>query len=48
MVAITIREYPDEQYNARVYRQRCKKCGELGELDVDQGTYVDSISYRIK
>ncbi|CAG7558062.1 unnamed protein product [Fusarium equiseti] len=48
MVAITIRQYPDDQYNARVYNQRCALCEEPGEPKVDEISYVDRVSYRIK
>ena len=46
-VPITIREYPDKKYNARVYRQRCKSCNKLGELILDD-SYAERVAYRLK
>lgn len=43
-IAIRIRMYPDRQYNARVYHQRCKKCERLGELDLDD-SYAERVVY---
>jgi hypothetical protein len=31
VIPITIRYYANHQYNARVYKQRCKRCDSLGE-----------------
>jgi hypothetical protein len=49
-IAITIRMYPGAEYNARVYKQRCRSCNALGDLllDRDGGSYADRVSYRIK
>lgn len=47
-IAITIREYPDQRYNARVYRQRCKGCEGLGRLKLDKDSYVQRITYRLR
>lgn len=46
-IAITIRMYPEQRYNARVYRQRCKGCGSLGQPFPDD-SYADRIAYRLK
>lgn len=49
-IAITIRMYPGAEYNARVYKQRCRRCGALGDLSLerDGGSYADRVAYRIK
>ncbi|KAF2859103.1 hypothetical protein K470DRAFT_259132 [Piedraia hortae CBS 480.64] len=47
-VAITIRLYPNERYNARVYNQRCKKCMTLGRPTIDENVYVERVVYRLK
>ncbi len=46
-VAITIREYSDERYNARVYYQSCKSCETPVEPELDH-SYVQRVAYRIK
>jgi hypothetical protein len=48
VVAIHIRQFDDNSYNADVFGQRCKKCNKLGVLAVNQPSYVDRISYRLK
>lgn len=47
MVAITIRMYPNDRYNARVYYQRCKGCNRLSKPLLNN-TYAERIAYRIK
>jgi len=47
VIAITIRHYPEQRYNARVYHQHCKRCGFLGYPTLDK-TYSERVSYRIK
>lgn len=47
-VAIYIRGYPGNGYNAVVYNQRCESCQELGQLTLDEASYVDRVSYRLK
>lgn len=46
-IAITIRMYPGQQYNARVYHQRCKNCNTVGRPVLD-GSYAERVSYWIK
>ncbi|EAW08789.1 3CxxC-type zinc finger protein [Aspergillus clavatus NRRL 1] len=46
-IAITIRMYPGEKYNARVYHQRCKDCNWLSRPILD-ASYADRVAYRIK
>lgn len=46
-IAITIRMYPSERYNARVYYQRCKKCDRLSKPKVDD-SYAERVAYRLK
>ncbi|OBT50138.1 hypothetical protein VE04_09411 [Pseudogymnoascus sp. 24MN13] len=47
IIAITIRMYSEQQYNARVYHQRCKGCGSLGQPFPDD-SYAKRIAYRLK
>lgn len=47
MIAITIRLYPGQMYNARVYHQRCKSCNKLSRPTLDQ-SYAERVSYWIK
>jgi hypothetical protein len=47
-VAIVIRGYPGNEYNAAVYYQRCRSCNELGALDLDDNSYVERVAYRLK
>lgn len=47
-VAIMIRGYPGNQYNAVVFNQRCKSCEQLGTFSLDQTSYVDRVAYRLK
>ncbi|KAI3317245.1 zinc-binding domain-containing protein [Xylariaceae sp. AK1471] len=46
-VAITIRLYPQNKYNARIYHQHCKRCGSVSKPTLDH-TYADRVSYRIR
>jgi len=47
-IAISIRLYPEKQYNARVYRQRCKQCQRLGRAVLDENSYAERIAYRLR
>ncbi|KAH8699374.1 zinc-binding domain-containing protein [Phaeosphaeriaceae sp. PMI808] len=47
-VAILIRGYPEDGYNAIVFNQRCESCDRLGTLTLDEKSYVDRVSYRLK
>ena len=47
-VAILIRGYPKNGYNAVVFNQRCKSCNRLGTLTLDKESYVDRVTYRLK
>lgn len=47
-VAIVIRAYGKKGYNAVVYNQRCETCDNLGQIDLDESSYVDRVSYRLK
>lgn len=41
--------YPGAEYNARVYKQRCRRCNALGELFLENGgSYAERVAYRIK
>jgi hypothetical protein len=46
-IAITIRMYPGDRYNARVYYQSCRACGRLSKPELDD-SYAERIAYRIK
>jgi len=48
IVAILILKYPDGGYNAHVFKHRCKSCNKLGALTLDEQSYVDRVSYRLK
>lgn len=45
-VAITVRMYQGQRYNARVYHQRCKRCKSLSRPKLDN-SYAERVSYRI-
>lgn len=48
-IAITIRLYPNSnEYNARVWHQRCESCDQLGRLFLDEGSYAERVAYRLK
>ena len=47
-VAILIRGYPMNGYNAVVFNQRCRACNRLGTLVLDEKSYVDRVAYRLK
>jgi len=46
-IAITIRMYEGERYNARVYHQRCKMCNMLSKPTLDD-SYAERVAYRLK
>ncbi|KAL4782733.1 zinc-binding domain-containing protein [Aspergillus varians] len=46
-VAITIRMYPGDKYNARVYHQRCRQCKWVSRPGLDR-SYAERIVYRLK
>ena len=51
VIAITIRMYPGEQYNARVYYQRCKECRRLCKPILSpefKDSYAERVAYRLK
>ena len=47
LIAITIRMYAEQRYNARVYHQRCKGCECLSQPFPDD-SYAERIAYRLK
>jgi DNA-directed RNA polymerase subunit RPC12/RpoP len=47
MIAITIRLYRDQRYDAVVWQQRCQHCDSVGQPMLD-GTYAERIAYRLK
>ncbi|KAI9373340.1 zinc-binding domain-containing protein, partial [Aspergillus egyptiacus] len=48
VIAVTIRMYPGNRYNARVYHQRCKTCQGVFRPKVDGETYAERIFYRLQ
>ncbi|KAF2759853.1 hypothetical protein EJ05DRAFT_509545 [Pseudovirgaria hyperparasitica] len=47
-VAILIRGFSNNGYNAEVFGQRCKSCNNLGLLELDEESYVERVAYRVK
>jgi hypothetical protein len=47
LIAITIRMYTEQIYNARVYHQRCKSCGSVSQPFPDD-SYAERLAYRLK
>jgi hypothetical protein len=47
-VAMLIRGYPKNGYNAVVFNQRCKVCNQLGTLLLNKEAYIDRVGYRLK
>jgi hypothetical protein len=47
-VALLIRGYAGNGYNAVVFNQRCKSCDTLGIFDLDKTSYIERVSYRIQ
>ncbi|KAL2836863.1 zinc-binding domain-containing protein [Aspergillus pseudoustus] len=47
-IAITIRMYPRQRYNARVYHQRCRNCNAVGRLVLDATCYAERVTYWLK
>jgi hypothetical protein len=48
MVAISIRGYPGNGYNAVVFNQRCMACKRLGSFTLDVESYIGRVAYRLK
>ncbi|EJP61606.1 uncharacterized protein BBA_09449 [Beauveria bassiana ARSEF 2860] len=46
-IAVTIRQFPGNEYNAEVYHQRCLKCNWLSKPKLDD-SYADRVAYRLK
>ncbi|KAK4221101.1 zinc-binding domain-containing protein [Podospora fimiseda] len=49
-VAITIRqlESPVYSYNATVFNQKCKSCQSLGELELNEDSYIERVIHRLR
>ncbi|KAK6823656.1 diacylglycerol kinase catalytic domain-containing protein [Apiospora arundinis] len=47
MVAIVIRKYAEQRYDAVVFNQRCKSCNTLGTFRLDENSYIERVSYRL-
>ena len=48
MVAILIKGYPGNGYNAVVFNQRCASCNRLGTMTLDNNSYIERVAYRLK
>ncbi|KAK2035844.1 hypothetical protein LZ31DRAFT_306596 [Colletotrichum somersetense] len=46
-VAIVIRGYHGNGYNAVVFSQRCMSCKKLGSFTLNKQSYVEQIAYRL-
>lgn len=46
-IAISIRLFDDELYNAIVWHQRCQNCDSIGKLKLDVQSYVERVVYRL-
>lgn len=47
-VAILIRGFFENGYNAVLYNQRCEVCNELGMLTLDEKSYVERVAHESK
>ncbi|KAI0147336.1 zinc-binding domain-containing protein [Xylariaceae sp. FL1272] len=47
-MAISIRFYGKDEYNARVWHQRCRECDHLADPQQHEESYVERVVYRIK
>ncbi|KAI6080221.1 zinc-binding domain-containing protein [Hypoxylon rubiginosum] len=47
-VAILIRGFSGNGYNAVVFNQRCQSCNKLGTLTLDETSYVERVAHRLK
>ena len=43
-----MRRYGVNEYNAVVFNQRCRDCNSLGNLTLDESSYVERVAYRLK
>ncbi|KAK2056358.1 hypothetical protein LY76DRAFT_518606, partial [Colletotrichum caudatum] len=48
MVAIVIKGYHGNGYNATVFNQRCSSCDALGNFTLDEQSYIERVAYRLK
>ncbi|KAF9085139.1 hypothetical protein BGX23_009920 [Mortierella sp. AD031] len=46
-IAVSIRLYVHDQYNARIHHQRCRVCDALSRPTLDADTYGERVSYRL-
>ncbi|KAK3903720.1 zinc-binding domain-containing protein [Staphylotrichum tortipilum] len=47
-IAIRIRGFRDNGYDAVVFKQRCRTCEKLGVMRIDENSYVERVAYRLK
>ncbi|KAI0841845.1 zinc-binding domain-containing protein [Hypoxylon sp. FL0890] len=47
-VAIQIKGYSGNGYNATVYSQRCRSCNTFGVFTLDENSYIERVAYRLK
>jgi hypothetical protein len=48
MIGIVIHRFPNNGYNAVVFKQRCKSCTKLGTLRLNEKSYVERVTYRLR
>ncbi|KAF1933787.1 uncharacterized protein M421DRAFT_416142 [Didymella exigua CBS 183.55] len=48
IVAVWIKRHARNHYSAVVYNQKCRTCGFLGHLKMDEECYTERVAYRLK
>jgi len=47
-IAIQIRGFRDNTYDAVVFKQRCRTCENLGTMHINENSYIERVAYRLK
>jgi len=47
-IAIRIRGFRDNTYDAVVFKQRCRACQHLGAMHINENSYIERVAYRLK
>lgn len=47
-IAMTIREYPGCEYNAKVFHQRCAECNSISRPEGVEESYVARVAWRLR
>ncbi|KAK0749585.1 zinc-binding domain-containing protein [Schizothecium vesticola] len=47
-IAIQIRGFRNNTYDAVVFKQRCRTCQYLGTMHIDDNSYIERVAYRLK